>query len=150
MNLGTPNHVLLLLKSTDLASIDGLYITEHFTWSEALGNLKVSESKEVTHAMLKNVFRMAQYMERVRTYFGQPLVITSWLRPPSYNKRVGGAPKSWHMTGLAVDFYLAKKGTLNSAELARFNAFHKGGLGQNRDKGFIHIDLGPERIVPYS
>jgi hypothetical protein len=32
------------------------------------------------------------------------MLVTSWWRPPKYNKLIGGADESWHMTGGGCDF----------------------------------------------
>jgi Peptidase M15 len=72
----------------------------HFTWREATRNgTRIPDSPEVT----ANIILCAKNMEIVRDRFG-PLEITSWYRPKALNKRVGGASKSQHIRGLAVDF----------------------------------------------
>ena len=42
-------------------------------------------------------------LDELRGYVGQPLIITSSYRSPEYNKSVGGAKRTMHMKGKAVD-----------------------------------------------
>jgi uncharacterized protein YcbK (DUF882 family) len=72
----------------------------HFTWREATrSGTRIPEDSEIT----ANIIHCAKQMEIVRDRFG-PLTITSWYRPRALNRRVGGASKSQHIVGLAVDF----------------------------------------------
>lgn len=42
-------------------------------------------------------------LESLRARVGRPLVIVSGYRCPVHNRRVGGAPRSFHVLGQAVD-----------------------------------------------
>jgi len=42
-------------------------------------------------------------LDELRHMVGEPLRITSSYRSPAYNKGIGGAPKSMHLQGRAVD-----------------------------------------------
>lgn len=65
----------------------------------------------------KNIIEMAQKMEQVREYLGDKSInVNCWIRPnmvncenprywgKNYNKAIGGADLSAHLTGKAVDF----------------------------------------------
>lgn len=41
--------------------------------------------------------------QAIRTALGQPVYVTSGVRSPEHNERVGGQPNSSHLRGLAVD-----------------------------------------------
>lgn len=128
-------------------------ITEHFSWGEVFTGIHPDEWDEVTKVMLDNAYEMALYLEKLRNYFGKPIIITSWLRVPSHNARVGGKPKSIHLTGLAVDFNI-KGVPFDKNQMARLNEFHVGGLARadyNKDgvADFVHVDLGAEREWAY-
>jgi hypothetical protein len=47
--------------------------------------------------------RLRAVLAQVAASFG-PLTVNSTCRSPSHNRRVGGAPRSYHLTGNAVDF----------------------------------------------
>ena len=148
-----------LIKSKDYDLLLKRNITTNFTWREVFVGIQPNEWKEVTRAMLENALRLALYLEKLRTYFGKPIAITSWLRVPSHNARVGGKPKtkdskgSTHLYGLAVDFNV-KGVPFDRNQMARLNEFHTGGLARadyNKDgwADFVHIDLGAEREWTY-
>jgi len=79
---------------------------------------------------------------------GKEIRIYSAYRSPSYNDLLirlgrGAAPKSLHTTGQAVD--IAIPGVrLSQVRRAAFN-LKRGGVGNYRRQGFIHIDTGPIR-----
>ena len=51
----------------------------------------------------KNLIKLHTIMNVVRRAYGKPMVVTSGYRSPSYNKSIGGSPKSAHCNGLALD-----------------------------------------------
>lgn len=53
---------------------------------------------------ITNLKRTLNLMEKIRSLFNQPIKIHCMIRPPEYNKEIGGAPKSAHLMGLACDF----------------------------------------------
>lgn len=74
--------------------------------------------------------------------WGSELMITSGYRCEKRNAEVGGAPKSYHMTGLAVD--LAKpKEFLKLLELAKGIGFTGFGVGST----FVHLDMRPGKVT---
>jgi uncharacterized protein YcbK (DUF882 family) len=152
-NLTTVGSAFALIKAGDFELLRYRAITKNFTWGEVLTGIQSEELKEVTKKMLNNAYVMALYMEKLRTYFGKPIVITSWLRVPSHNRRIGGASKSMHLTGLAVDFNV-KGVPFDKSQMTRLNKFHTGGLARadyNKDgwADFVHVDLGKERTWTY-
>lgn len=71
-------------------------------------NFKINEfackdGTNVPKAYLSNVFKIATQLEIIRTHLGMPIVITSAYRTKEYNKKVGGAVASQHLTASAVD-----------------------------------------------
>lgn len=59
---------------------------------------------------LDNLQFVAQQMERIRFHCGNhPIIVTSGFRNYEVNKGVGGSPTSAHLVGLAVDFYINNK-----------------------------------------
>ena len=58
--------------------------------------------------VIDKIIRISEVMEEVRTLMGnKPITVTSWYRDPATNRRVGGASKSCHLVGDAVDFIVA-------------------------------------------
>lgn len=69
-----------------------------------------------------------------------PLTVNSTCRSRTHNRRVGGASKSWHLTGNAVDFRM--RGNIRGA-IALLSG-HGGGM-KHYGGGRFHIDNGPRR-----
>jgi len=78
---------------------------------------------------------------QVAARFG-PLTVNSTCRSRSHNRRVGGASRSYHLTGNAVDFRVRGSFGAVHAFLARQHAV--GGL-KHYGSGVFHIDTGPRR-----
>ena len=62
-------------------------------------------------ALMDNLQALAQGLESVRALLGNPIHVNSGYRSPALNARVGGAPNSRHMTGLAADILCPQFGT---------------------------------------
>lgn len=69
------------------------------------------------------------------------VTVSSTCRSRSHNRRVGGASRSWHLTGNAVDFRI--RGT----SISRVYAYLRGTVGglKHYGGGRFHIDNGPRR-----
>lgn len=85
--------------------------------------------------------RLKSVVYQVAAKFG-PVTVSSTCRSKGRNRRVGGARKSWHLKGAAVDFrvhsnyraayaYLKSHGSIGGYK-------HYGG-------GLFHVDVGPRR-----
>jgi len=77
----------------------------------------------------------------VAAEFG-PLTVNSTCRDRRHNARVGGAPRSYHLTGNAVDFRVRSHYREVLAFLSRLRSV--GGL-THYGSGVFHIDTGPRR-----
>lgn len=82
---------------------------------------------------------------KLQEAFGKQLIVNSGYRSPAYNRSVGGAAKSLHMDGMAVDITWSGI-TISSREefirKAREIGFR--GIGRYGTR-FVHIDIGPRR-----
>lgn len=69
------------------------------------------------------------------------VTVNSTCRSARHNRRVGGARKSWHLTGNAVDFRVA------TSAVGRLFAHLRGMVGgiKHYGGGRFHIDNGPKR-----
>lgn len=88
---------------------------------------------------------------KIREHFNQPIIISSGYRCPTHNKKVGGASKSQHTCGSAVDFTVKN---VKTEEVHKFvlKAFPDGPYGiaikhnfSNDYAGFVHLDYGYRR-----
>ncbi len=74
-------------------------LTPHFTAGE-LG----ADNPAITGAQLSNLYRVAQWLEIMRTLCGdRPIIVTSGFRTVQHNRDVGGSGTSSHLDGLAAD-----------------------------------------------
>jgi zinc D-Ala-D-Ala carboxypeptidase len=83
-------------------------------------------------------------LERVRVGYGKPLVINSGYRCMKHNVEIGGAARSKHLEGIAVDiraFSGAEK-----YELIRLGILF-GFKGIGVANSFVHLDLRSEACV---
>jgi Peptidase M15 len=80
-------------------------------------------------------------LDLVAGEFG-PLTVNSTCRSRVHNARVGGAPRSYHLTGNAVDFRVPSRFDQVLGFLKRLHTV--GGL-THYGSGVFHIDTGPRR-----
>lgn len=101
-------------------------------------NFKVSEfrCKDGSDKILIDVDFVRSKLQAIRYYFGAPVAVNSGYRTESYNKKVGGAKKSFHMTGRAFDIVV--KGH-TPAEVAGYaQSLDINGIIQYNN--FVHVD----------
>jgi Peptidase M15 len=108
----------------------------NFTWAEATrGGTRMPPNQDTVDAMI----RIAKMAQQARDRIGRPFQITSWYRPPDVNRRVGGASRSRHMVGDAIDFYC--DGLTGNQLYWALDAWWPGGLGRySRFPNLSHID----------
>lgn len=99
--------------------------------------------REVTRPFLMTLNLM-------RHYFARPLIVTSGLRCPTWNAKVGGRPNSEHLTGEGADLIcLSAAFRWEMMEAARHAGFTRLGIG----KDFLHVglrdDLGEKVVWAY-
>ena len=103
--------------------------------SLSAGPVRWSASSSCLNASLRRV------IAEVSSNFG-PVTVNSTCRSRQHNAGVGGAPRSHHLTGDAVDFSVAGNVRAARAFLGGHRAV--GGLKHYSD-GHFHIDTGPHR-----
>ena len=89
----------------------------------------------------------------IRVGFEVPITVTCGCRCEKHNARVGGAPHSYHMAGMAVDITFGSEITfwkishipLIGAQLAyqanKLGLLNIGGIGAYPKQNFIHLDI---------
>lgn len=112
-----------------------------FTWAEAThGGTRMPPNQATVDAMV----RIARLAQQARDRIGRPFRITSWYRPPEINERVGGASRSRHLVGDAIDFYC--DGLTGNQVYWALDPWWTGGLGRyRRFPNLVHLDARPRR-----
>jgi hypothetical protein len=83
---------------------------------------------------------------RLQEEFGSPLTITSGVRSPSENVKRGGAKKSQHIHGNAIDIAIPGASAAETASLINMaSGVGFSGIGGYRP-GKIHVDVGGQRV----
>ena len=81
---------------------DPIVANGHFSWAEATKN---GNRIPVDETVVNGILKIADVMEEVRDYLGaRPITVNSWYRDPTSNRKAGGASRSRHLSGDAVDF----------------------------------------------
>lgn len=121
---------------------DGM-ITEHFSWEEAVITSHRGIANDFQYdSVVLEIADTARALEKVRALLGNPLVINSWYRNPKLNAAVGGAKRSDHMTGCAVDFISPKFGSPLS--ICQAIVAHKQEIGFKQlilEHSWVHISF---------
>lgn len=82
-------------------------LSPNFTLEEATFSdtaVRLGIDNQPSPEQLENMKITANGMETIRKLLGKPIRVNSWLRLPALNQAIGGALKSSHMDGWAVDF----------------------------------------------
>nr|WP_246100927.1 D-Ala-D-Ala carboxypeptidase family metallohydrolase [Palleronia caenipelagi] len=82
-------------------------------------------------------------LQALRDRLGKPLIVRSAYRSPEHNRAVGGATRSKHMNGAALDIAMSNHEPVAFEAAARAVGFL--GFGFYPRSGFMHVDLGPAR-----
>lgn len=106
-----------------------------------------SKFKLKNENILNNVDAVALgKLVRLQEEYGSPLTITSGHRNPLLNKRVGGAGKSQHIQGNAIDIAVPGASAKDTARLIdAASGVGFSGIGGYRP-GKIHVDVGSQRV----
>jgi len=118
---------------------------KHFTWREALWLNSVQAYALPSQMQIDNIIKQARAMDKVREHFGQPVTVTSWLRPNQYNIDRGGASRSWHIVGLATDFVVKNFSCEEVKDELRTKHLIYPGRGEIDTTNWIHLDLGGDK-----
>ena len=86
-------------------------------------------------------------LERVRVAYGRGMILSSAFRCDDYNFAVGGAKKSAHREGRAVDVVVSAAAAYDLVNVAMYCGMTGIGVSQKGENRFIHLDDMPRKAV---
>lgn len=89
---------------------------------------------------------LASEFEAIRAAVGVPLLVASAYRTPAWNRQIGGATRSQHLQGRALDLVPVRGTTvaqLHKAALTRAQTPGSRLRGLGKYRTFVHIDVRP-------
>ena len=89
--------------------------------------------------------KLVAYLQMIREYFDRPVHINSGYRNEAYNKKIGGASKSYHMRGMAADIHI----DMISPKVVCSVAEDFGMLGIGEYSSFSHVDTREKKSFWY-
>lgn len=93
---------------------------------------------------------LVKYVQMIRDHFGKPVNINSGYRCPTHNKRIGGAPGSYHAKGMAADISVNGVAPAEVAKYAESIGIKGIGLYETAKDGyFVHVDTRPTKSFWY-
>lgn len=114
-------------------------LTKNFSSEE----FACKDGSQVPAAYLPNIQKLADNLQVLRDHLGKPIFINSGYRTPKYNKSVGGAAASQHLTASASDIRVtgmtSKEVHATILKLISEGKMHSGGLGLYNS--FVHYDI---------
>ena len=122
-------------------------IAEHFTIKELVDTSYADlQAENIYYALdrFNDLTRLAQFCERVRSILNVPMNITSGVRCPKLNKKVGGTDNSDHIKLLAVDFVPSKIKLKTAFDKIRNSNLDYKQLILEKNT-WIHISLGDKK-----
>lgn len=87
--------------------------------------------------------RLVELLQKLRSYFGKPVILNSAYRTQTHNAAVGGSPKSQHLLGNAADIVVEGVSPLETAQYAEVLQPSSGGIGVYQT--FTHVDVRADR-----
>lgn len=110
-----------------------------------MNNIKISPNFTLHEFQCKDGSQLVKLDERLlvllqtlRDKVQKPIIVHSGYRTPTYNKKVGGSPKSQHMEGTAADISITGMKPAEIAKIAEEVGFD--GIGIYTKQGFVHVD----------
>lgn len=125
--------------SDDVLLVKSGRISRYFTAAEMRCNCA---SCRKTQDVFPVHWKLMEILERIRREVARPVHVRSGHRCLAHNAAVGGVEDSHHLRGEAADIHAFGCDARHLADLAR--RFGAGGVGIY--EGWIHADVGPERV----
>lgn len=121
---------------------------ERLTKNFLLREFRCKDGSEVPDEYTDNVKELAKNLQVLRDHLEKPIRIISAYRTPKYNRKVGGARRSQHLTASASDVKI--KGMTPQEikdvveELIKKGLMKQGGIGLYRT--FLHYDIRSKKV----
>ena len=115
--------------------------SKYFLWKEALWLPQMQAYAVPTDFQQDCIIAQARALDKVRDHFGYAMIIHCWLRPEKYNKLVGGASQSRHLTGKATDFHIVSVSCDEVKKVLMGNPNIYPGRGEIDTTNWVHLDL---------
>lgn len=121
------------------------FLTPHFSLEELSMTQQRGLHNRPPPSVVERLRATAEQLEAVRSLLGdRPLTVTSGYRSPAVNQAVGGAPRSAHMKGWAVDFSCHRFGS--ALDVCRAIAASSIPFDQLIEEGsWVHLSIDPRR-----
>lgn len=114
-------------------------LTKNFNLNE----FNCNDGTVVPNMYLRNVRELADNLQVIRDYINEPLHINSSYRTKDYNKAIGGAKYSQHLTASASDITAKGYTSLQLYKAIQYlidiGLLKNGGIGLYN--GFVHYDI---------
>ena len=129
-------------------------MSKYFSLSELTRSataLREGIPNDPNEAQIKDLYRLMDYLDKVREAFGKAIIVTSGFRSPRLNKRIGGAPDSQHMKGQAADIrpHDIKELRQLFASIRRVGGFDQLILEEPEGRTpWIHVSIPPANKPP--
>lgn len=137
--------LIALLDVIHLHWPKGNFMPSEFFYSDTANKLGISNFPDDQQILINLLNLINNILFPVRKRINMPITISSGYRCPQLNAAVGGASRSYHLEGRAVDIYCANNKALYEAIVAVNEAnlkAHRPVLKEFiRYKNFIHIAL---------
>lgn len=128
-------------------------VSNYFTVKECIWfprwSRLATEEDGLTEEIKENIIKTAKKMDIVREWIGKPIRVHVWYRSLEYNMLIGGAKKSVHMEGKAVDFSVPgmtcdefRKKMIDENKLEEWEMRCEDLFGSN----WVHLDTAPVKF----
>lgn len=113
-----------------------------------LAEFQSHDGAEMPDKVKPNIQALANELQVLRDFVGEPVRVLSGYRSPSHNKAVGGVRNSQHVKGNAADIIVRSKSPQELydiiEELIEKGKMKQGGLGLY--PSFVHYDIRGTKV----
>ena len=121
----------------------------HFTFKELVKTDTGLDNLPNDMNIIKNLVRLAQFLQTIRNELHLPIVINSGYRSKEVNEAVGGVLSSYHVKGLAADVKCADMDKLLAVLHSHLMEIDQLGIYYNSTTQlWFHVGLAEDGKVP--